>query len=71
MKATAKDNANLDSSTQLVDAIEDGGRQSAAARDGIGQVIFGQAQVIEETLITLLAGGHLLLIGASAGFRSI
>ena len=63
MKATAKDNANLDSSTQLVDAIEDLGRQIAAARDGIGRVIFGQAQVIEETLITLLAGGRLLLIG--------
>ena len=63
MKATAKDNANLDSSTQLVDAIEDLGRQIAAARVGIGQVIFGQTQVIEETLITLLAGGHLLLIG--------
>ena len=63
MKATAKDNANLDRSTQLVDAIEDLGRQIAAARVGIGQVIFGQTQVIEETLITLLAGGHLLLIG--------
>ncbi len=63
MKATAKDNANLDRSTQLVDAIEDLGQQIAAARVGIGQVIFGQTQVIEETLITLLAGGHLLLIG--------
>ena len=47
MKATAKDNANLDTSTQLVDAIEDLGRQIAAARDGIGRVIFGQAQVFD------------------------
>ena len=29
----------------------------------IGRVIFGQEQVIDETLITLLAGGHALLIG--------
>ncbi|MEK0082760.1 AAA family ATPase [Benzoatithermus flavus] len=29
----------------------------------IGQVIFGQERVIEETLITLLAGGHALLVG--------
>lgn len=35
----------------------------ARARDGIGEVIFGQERVIEETLITLLSGGHLLLVG--------
>jgi MoxR-like ATPase len=35
----------------------------AAARAAIGRVIFGQAHVIDETLITLLAGGHALLIG--------
>ena len=33
------------------------------ARAGIAQVIFGQDRVIDETLITLLAGGHALLIG--------
>jgi len=33
------------------------------ARAAIGQVIFGQANVIEESLITLLAGGHALLVG--------
>ena len=35
----------------------------AQARAGIGRVIFGQDRVIDETLITLLAGGHALLIG--------
>ena len=35
----------------------------AAAREAIGEVIFGQHTVIEQTLITLLAGGHGLLIG--------
>jgi MoxR-like ATPase len=35
----------------------------AKVRDGIGRVIFGQKDVIDQTLITLLAGGHGLLIG--------
>ncbi|MDC0033231.1 MoxR family ATPase [Alphaproteobacteria bacterium] len=35
----------------------------ALVRDHIGRVIFGQQQVVDETLITLLAGGHVLLIG--------
>ena len=38
-------------------------RQVAEARASIGRVIFGQEAVIDETLITLLAGGHLLLLG--------
>jgi MoxR-like ATPase len=32
-------------------------------RSEIGQVIFGQERVVEESLITLLAGGHVLLVG--------
>jgi MoxR-like ATPase len=32
-------------------------------RDRIGRVIFGQTAVVEHSLITLLAGGHALLIG--------
>src|ERR1700683_4491954 len=35
----------------------------AAAKHAIGAVIFGQEQVVEQTLATLLAGGHGLLIG--------
>jgi len=35
----------------------------SAARAAIGAVIFGQEQVIEQALVTLLAGGHGLLIG--------
>ncbi len=34
-----------------------------AARAAIGAVIFGQEQVVEEALVTLLAGGHGLLVG--------
>ncbi|MGZ5921660.1 MAG: AAA family ATPase, partial [Rhizomicrobium sp.] len=35
----------------------------AAAKKRLGQVIFGQNEVIEQALVTLLAGGHGLLIG--------
>lgn len=35
----------------------------ARVRDAVGRVIFGQEQVVERTLITLLSGGHLLLVG--------
>ncbi|HKY18047.1 MAG TPA: MoxR family ATPase [Rhizomicrobium sp.] len=35
----------------------------AKVRTGLNAVIFGQEEVIEQTLITLLAGGHGLLIG--------
>lgn len=51
------------SSSAHIDAIEQLAQRIAAARAAIGRVIFGQDQVIDETLITLLAGGHLLLIG--------
>ena len=48
---------------QLVEEVDRLGEKIAAAQASIGRVIFGQPQVVEETLITLLAGGHLLLIG--------
>jgi MoxR-like ATPase len=35
----------------------------AAARTAIGKVIFGQDKVVEQALVTLLSGGHGLLIG--------
>jgi MoxR-like ATPase len=34
-----------------------------AARSGIGTVIFGQEAVVEQALITILSGGHGLLVG--------
>jgi MoxR-like ATPase len=34
-----------------------------AVRAAIGRVIFGQADVVDQTLITLLSGGHALLVG--------
>ncbi len=48
---------------QLIIQVDQLGRDMAVARDEIGRFIFGQNEVVEESLITLLAGGHLLLIG--------
>ena len=48
---------------QTVAQAEESAEILGRVRDGIGSVIFGQKDVIEQTLITLLAGGHGLLIG--------
>jgi MoxR-like ATPase len=37
--------------------------QITRARDAIGTVVFGQSQVVESALITVLSGGHGLLVG--------
>jgi MoxR-like ATPase len=47
----------------LVKSAESTLARIGAAREAIGAVIFGQRRVIEETLVTLLSGGHGLLIG--------
>jgi MoxR-like ATPase len=48
---------------QLVEQIENVGKRIAEVREMIGRVIYGQDEVVDQTLITLLAGGHGLLIG--------
>jgi MoxR-like ATPase len=48
---------------QLAEQIEELGDRLVRVRQSIGRVIFGQQQVVDQTLITLLAGGHGLLIG--------
>lgn len=47
----------------LAHAVDQLGERLAKVRAAIGRVIFGQQQVVDQTLITLLAGGHVLLIG--------
>ena len=46
-----------------VKAVEALAGRMADARQGVEQLIYGQPRVIEESLVTLLAGGHVLLIG--------
>jgi MoxR-like ATPase len=47
----------------IVGRIEAAGERVQRVHKAAAQVIFGQDQVIERTLVTLLAGGHALLIG--------
>ncbi len=51
------------SSTDLVAEVEALGRSLSLVRERIGEIIFGQREVVEQALITLLCGGHALLIG--------
>ncbi len=51
------------SDDNVYEEIERVGEQLVEVRESIARVIFGQDNVIDETLITLLSGGHLLLIG--------
>ncbi|MGV8998168.1 MAG: AAA family ATPase [Parvibaculaceae bacterium] len=46
-----------------VQEIEASGAKIAEARKAISEVIYGQEQVIDQTLVTVLAGGHALLVG--------
>ena len=47
----------------IVRAAETTAASIRAARTAIGAVIFGQDEVIDRALITVLAGGHALLVG--------
>ena len=55
---------DADAQAALAD-IERLGGQLRAARTSIGKVIYGQQDVIDQTLVALLSGGHLLPIGES------
>lgn len=54
--------ANTEKSSPEVDLSAHAAKLSLARKE-IGKVIFGQNTVIEQTLITLISGGHVLLIG--------
>jgi MoxR-like ATPase len=47
----------------IVRAAESTAAHIAAAKSAIGAVIFGQERVVEEALITVLSGGHGMLVG--------
>lgn len=47
----------------IVRSAETTSQHIAAAKTAIGNVIFGQEQVVERTLITVLCGGHGMLVG--------
>ena len=60
MNPTASANA---APRDLVAEVEGLGERLGLVRERIGEVIFGQFEVVEQALITLLSGGHALLIG--------
>jgi MoxR-like ATPase len=49
--------------SSVLDEIEATIERFARVRSEIGRAIFGQERVVEEALTTLLAGGHVLLVG--------
>jgi MoxR-like ATPase len=53
----------LDSSESIVREVEHAVAKLAAVREAVGRVIFGQREAVDQSLITMLAGGHGLLIG--------
>ncbi|MGV6873321.1 AAA family ATPase [Pseudochelatococcus sp. B33] len=62
MTASAPDDATI-AATALVAQAETALTAIGRARDAIGSVIFGQERVVELALVTVLAGGHGLLVG--------
>jgi MoxR-like ATPase len=62
--ATPLSSASGDQSgAELAADLEKIGNRLEQVRHSIGQVIFGQELTIEQSLVSILAGGHLLLIG--------
>ncbi len=47
----------------ILDQVETLGARIAGVRRQIGRAIYGQQEVVDQTLITLLSGGHVLLVG--------
>ncbi len=47
----------------IVRAAESTAAHMRAAKAAIGTVIFGQDKVVEQALVTILSGGHALLLG--------
>jgi MoxR-like ATPase len=62
MAAAQQDAANREAQAAVGD-VEALGSRIALVRAAIGRVIFGQDEVVDQTLITLLSGGHALLVG--------
>ena len=60
----------MDDDTAILDEVETTIERFGRVRSEIGRAIFGQEQVIEEALTTLLGGGHVLLVGVLVGLTN-
>ena len=54
---------SFDTTDELIARAEAVAAQLISAREAVGEVIFGQHEAVENTIITLLSGGHALLVG--------
>ncbi len=61
----------VEATTDIVPRIEAAAAKMARAKQAVSKVVFGQDQVIERVLITLLSGGHGLLIGVPGTAKTL
>jgi MoxR-like ATPase len=55
----------------LVADVEALGARASAARAEVGRIIFGQDEVVDQVLVCLLSGGHVLLVGVPGLGKSL
>jgi len=55
--------AMLNNPASVLAAAETFGTRLKQVQAAVGQVIFGQQEVVDQSLITVLSGGHVLLVG--------
>jgi MoxR-like ATPase len=60
---SGRNGPGFDDPNAILAAAEATGARISQVRSAIGHVIFGQPDVVDQTLITLLSGGHILLVG--------
>ena len=60
-----------EATTNIVPRIEAAAAKLLRAKQAVGKVVFGQENVIERVLITLLSGGHGLLIGVPGTAKTL
>jgi MoxR-like ATPase len=53
----------IETDHDIVARVEAAGERIQRVQKAVGTVIFGQEQVVEQTLVTILCGGHGLLVG--------
>jgi len=61
--AKAAKKISQDDQDKIIEQADAATKKIAKAKAAIGEVIFGQEDVIDQVLITILAGGHGLLVG--------
>ncbi len=62
-QTSAADAGDKTADTDIVARAESAAARLAEARSAIGEIIYGQDTVVDQALITVLSGGHGLLIG--------